>query len=237
LGLKSIVCGKGNDILSPPEAKTVLRAAEIKEFVTLTEFGGWALDAPTLDLVWSKLLEERPSTIIECGAGTSTMLFAKYATTKHRESIHIISLEQSVETKGRVERRLSEAGLGESVCIVAAPLSARSEYQFEAREMANMVAPPGGDWVFVDGPAGPEGCRTHTLLALAGYCRPGARWFLDDAFRDGELETLRFWSQSPGLSVEGIYPIGKGLATGTIEEPAQVAKTWGFGRPRFQASR
>ena len=223
LGLRSIARGKSADVLSPPKANGVLTTSEIKELATSAQCGGWALDAPTIDFVWSKLLEERPSTIIECGAGTSTMMFAKYANTKRGASIRVVSLEQSVETKERVERRLSEAGLDESVHIIAAPLSMQAEYQFGKSEMRDITAPVGCDWVFIDGPAGPNGCRTHTLLALAAYCRPSARWFLDDAFRDGELETLRLWSQNPGLSVEGIYPIGKGLATGKIEQPHRVA--------------
>jgi hypothetical protein len=224
LTLRTIVRGKRGDVLSPePEARVVLNTGEIKDLVNFAECGGWALDAPTIDFVWSKLLEERPSTIIECGAGTSTLLFAKYANTRHDASIRVVSLEQSVKTKERVERRLSEAGLGDPVHIIAAPLSVQAEYQFGKSEMRDVTAPVGCDWVFVDGPAGPNGCRTHTLLALAAYCRPSARWFLDDAFRDGELETLRQWSQNPGLSVEGIYPIGKGLATGKIEQPHLVA--------------
>ena len=224
LRLRSIAGGKDGDVLSPlPEKRPFLTTGEIKNVVAYTGCGGWALDAPTIDFVWSKLLEERPTTIIECGAGTSTMVFAKYAKTAPGTSTRVVSLEQSLETKARVEKHLSEAGLGGSVCILAAPLSPESEYQFEDGSMRDSTAPMGGDWVFVDGPAGPDGCRTHTLLTLAAYCRAGARWFLDDAFRDGELETLRLWSQNPGLSVEGIYPIGKGLATGKIERPQQVA--------------
>lgn len=224
LALRSIVRGKGSDVLSTqPEGSVVLTTDEIKDLITSTECGGWALDAPTIDFVWSKLLEERPSIIIECGAGTSTMLFAKYAKTRRGVSIRVVSLEQSIEAKGRVERRLFGAGLGEPVHIIAAPLSMEAEYQFGRGEIRDIIAAVGCDWVFVDGPAGPNGCRTHTLLALAAYCRPGARWFLDDAFRDGELETLRQWSQNPGLSVEGIYPIGEGLATGKIEQPHRVA--------------
>jgi len=49
---------------------------------------------------------------------------------------------------------------------------------------------------------------------LAKFSHHGARWFLDDAFRDGELGILRKWQRLPGIEVNGIYPIGKGLATG-----------------------
>jgi hypothetical protein len=136
-------------------------------------------------------------------------------------SASCIALEQNVETKSQVERQLTNVGGGASIQILHSPLSSRSEYQFDRSEMRRLTQPEGADWIFVDGPAGPDGCRTHTLPVLAQYSRPGAIWFLDDAFRDDELETLRVWSQTRGLTMEGIYPIGKGLATGKIEQPGR----------------
>ena len=53
---------------------------------------------------------------------------------------------------------------------------------------------------------------------LAPYSRAGTRWFLDDAFRDGELDILRNWARQPEFGVQGIVPIGKGLATGVIRK-------------------
>jgi len=100
---------------------------------------------------------------------------------------------------------------GEFVTVVHVPLR---EGPYDVGKLG--VVPPGGhvDWILIDGPSGPPGCRYWTLPALRGHCGPGARWFLDDAFRDGELAILRKWRNVSGIVVEGIYPIGKGLATG-----------------------
>jgi len=51
---------------------------------------------------------------------------------------------------------------------------------------------------------------------LERFARPDARWFLDDAFRDGELDCLREWNQQQRCSIAGIWPIG-GLAMGTVQ--------------------
>ena len=80
------------------------------------------------------------------------------------------------------------------------------------------------DWVLIDGPVGRPGCRAYTLPDLAPYCRPGARWFLDDAFRDPELKILSNWSENPDFAVDGILPTEKGLATGTVRSLAGASE-------------
>ncbi len=67
---------------------------------------------------------------------------------------------------------------------------------------------------WADGPSGPVGCRLGTISMLAKFSHHGARSLLDNTFRDGELEILQKWQQLPNIEVNGIYPIGKGLATG-----------------------
>ena len=218
---KSILGGSFVDVLAPGTAKAELKTPELRPLISVTQRGGWALDAATLDLVWNRLVQEQPKTVLECGAGTSTVMFAKYASMIGGENVRIVALEQDAETKSQVEHQLAQGGGNASIRILHSPLSPRSEYQFDRPEMRHLTQPEGADWIFIDGPAGPDGCRTHTLQVLAQYSRAGATWFLDDAFRDGELETLRVWSKTRGLTVEGIYPIGKGLATGKIEHPDQ----------------
>ena len=61
------------------------------------------------------------------------------------------------------------------------------------------------------------------FLFWRAFAVPGARWFLDDSFRDGELRVLNHWNRVHGIVVEGIYPIGKGLGVGIVTDPEQVA--------------
>ena len=123
--------------------------------------------------------------------------------------------------KEAVEKRLEACGLKQFVTILHAPISKRGDYQFDANELRKHLGSQEVDWLIIDGPAGPEGCRVSTLPFLARFCRPGARWFLDDAFRDGELKFLNHWDSIPGIEVERIYPIGKGLGAGVVNDPEQ----------------
>lgn len=72
------------------------------------------------------------------------------------------------------------------------------------------------DWILIDGPAGSPGCRFNTLPTLLRFCHVGTRWFIADAFRDAEMKVLHQWQNIQNIAVEGIYPIGKGLATGQV---------------------
>lgn len=75
------------------------------------------------------------------------------------------------------------------------------------------------------------GRRVRTAVGLQRFLRwhniavQGARWFLDDAYRDGELEVLNKWTGLTGIIVDGIYPIGKGLGTGFVTDPGNVRQT------------
>jgi hypothetical protein len=192
-----------------------LRVQELRELLFEDHVGTWALDARSLEFLWRKLLQDRPNTIIECGAGASTLMLARYAAHVSGAPVVVISFEQDPSVKAQVEQRL--AALGASTCrVLHAPVSASGDYAFDIVAAAEQLGSRRADWLLLDGPAGPDGCRLSTLPQLSPLCRAGARWFLDDAFRAGELGILREWQTMPGIHVDGIHPIGKGLATGTL---------------------
>ena len=202
-----------------------LRSPELQQLLGNDLLGTWALDVPTIDFLWERMERDLPKNIIECGAGISSLILARHATSHFSGSDVpplILSLEQSLQVKEETESRLARHGLSKQVRILHAPLSAEGRYLPDLNELDEHLKEERIDWLFIDGPAGPDGCRVWTLPLLSRLCRPGARWFLDDAFRDGELQALREWSQMPGVIVEGIYPIGKGLATGVVKDPRGV---------------
>jgi len=191
-----------------------LRVPSLRELLRDDQVGTWALDTGSIEFLWHRLLADRPRTIIECGAGASTLVLARYAAQAGTD-VAVTSFEQDEQVKRRTEARL--AALGVSACqVMHAPVSADGEYLFDLAATAMRLGARRADWLLIDGPAGPDGCRRSTLPQLAPLCRPGARWFLDDAFRAGELGILREWQSIPGIRVDGIHPIGKGLATGTV---------------------
>ena len=198
------VPGRGDD-LAVPELQTLLQGDVL---------GIWSLDRHSIALLWRELLKDRPATILEFGAGLSTLVLARYAVMQPGR--RVISIEQHLETKQRTEARLAAAGLAHSVTILHAPVTTEGKYQLDSEAVSESLARRRVNWVLIDGPNGPPGCRVWTLPPVVGFCAPGARWFLDDAFRDGELRALETWTRWRAVRVEGIYPCGKGIATGLV---------------------
>jgi hypothetical protein len=212
------ISGLSNPLSPPPDAivkrEDRLGIEELSQLGAEDFVGGWALDPATIRLLWRQLWLDRPRVIVEWGSGVSTVVFAVYAAlsrSRHGRQCVVLAMEQDVRFKAETERRLEKENLSEFATLFHAPVR---EGPYDLVRLG--AAPPerAVDWILIDGPSGPPGCRSWTLPALRGHCGSGARWFLDDGFRDGELAILQQWSNVPGVVVHGIYPIGKGLATG-----------------------
>jgi hypothetical protein len=198
---------------------SALSDPELARILEKDELGTWALDVASIEVLWEKLQADQPAAVMEFGAGVSTVLLARYAQWREEtraERPIIISLEQDAGVREKVEQRLASLGMSEGVHVMHAPLSETSRYRIDLEQLKQRLNGRAFDWLLIDGPAGPEGCRDSTLPDVMALCRDGARWFLDDALRDGELGILRAWSRLRGVEVEGIYPIGKGLASGRL---------------------
>jgi hypothetical protein len=196
---------------------------DLADFLRDDLITGWTLDGETITFLWNLLQQEQPKVIIECGAGLSTLVFARgfetygFSSSKPRS---LVSLEQNLWVKRAVETRLQRCGLEQYVNVMHSPISKRKgEYLLDPDRLRARLGSEKADWVVIDGPAGPDGCRGSTLPLLAQFCRPGARWFLDDAYRDGELQVLHDWDALGGISVDGVAPIGKGLGMGVVNDP------------------
>jgi len=216
--------------LAATPAQTIdasLPVKDLSDFLRDDLITGWTLDGETITFLWNLLQQEQPRVIIECGSGLSTLVFARGFETYgfgSSNSCSLVSLEQNLWVKKAVETRLQACGLEHHVSVMHSRVSrARGEYQLDPNTLRAHLGSEKADWVVIDGPAGPDGCRASTLPLLAQFCRPGARWFLDDAYRDGELEVLNNWRGLTGVRVEGIYPIGKGLGVGVVSDPEHVS--------------
>jgi hypothetical protein len=217
-----IVLPENNPIFPPYEllrstGKT-LGIPVLERFLSDDILGDWALDAQTIRFIWTLLWKDRPQVILECGSGISTIVFAVYASlyfSLTKKDCHIISLEQDLSFRIRLENRLKENNLDRFVNVLYCPLDEHFFYDLHNLEL--LLVDKCVQWVLIDGPSGPPGCRYGTLPSLLKFCCPKAKWFLDDAFRDAELQILRRWQRESGIIVEGIYPIGKGLAVGYVK--------------------
>jgi hypothetical protein len=148
---------------------------------------------------------------------------SEYSYPEH--AVHVYSVEQNEAEKERIEKRLTSLGLARYVTIFYAPVSDEGKYGTDVTAIDNELGNKKIDWLIIDGPASDlDGVRHWTLPQLAAFCGPATKWFLDDALRDGELAALKRWIGIPGVSVEGVYMAGKGLAAGTIEGPKAIGR-------------
>lgn len=201
-----------------------LQVRELRQLLCNDVLGDWALDGTTIELLWGVMQLTSPKVIIECGAGISTLVLAKYASLSSSNFVNpctVFSLEQDIQVKQEIDAKLMKNKLERYIHVLHVPVSDMGEYKLCINKLWKELGIEKADLLLIDGPLGPEGCRLSTLPLLARFCRPGARWFLDDALRNGELWILRKWSCLPGVRVEGIYPLGKGLGTGVVEDPHQ----------------
>ncbi len=227
LGVTARRMGLGADSLVPQRLNLDVRragprAAGLQPPVVL---GRWTLDADALRVLETCLERVRPGTIIECGAGVSTIVLATYcraaAVTPSPLVPHTYSLEQDLDHAARTRRALARRGLSGFATVLHAPLSrlggtATPCYDIEASGLRAQIADRRVDLVLIDGPAGPDAARLETLPSIAGFCRDRATWLLDDALRLGELVVLSEWLRRGLISDLRLLPIGKGLAVGLL---------------------
>lgn len=202
-----------------------LNILELKNALKGEILGKWSLDKITLEFLWKKILLEQPKIIIECGSGVSTLMFAVYTRVFYEMNSYlptIISLEQKPEIKKAIEERLKGIGLKNAVKVVYSQVNDVGNYIGDMRVIKETLGSNKADLVLIDGPFGPPGCRVNTIYTLSKFCKRNTKWFLDDSFRNGELWILRQWDSMPGVQVEGIYPLGKGLGVGEIVDPTAI---------------
>lgn len=202
-----------------------VRDPDFRAMLPGLRLGIWSLTAEAIEYLTARLASDSPDTVLECGCGVSTLLLGHYARSqgrRHNRTVQIISLEQSHDEKVRIERDLVRFDLSRYVQIVEAPLSPDGRYLFDPSVIHQLLKGRKVDWILIDGPFGPQGCRRFTLPLIAPFCRPGTLWFLDDALRDGELEALGEWAGTPGLVVIGILPLSKGIGSGILTNPSLI---------------
>ena len=193
------------------EALTGLNAL-IHPNLPLPALRDWAGSPDFLLELARKVIAQKPTTIVECSCGASTLVSAHAC--RLVGSGHVYSLEHEPKFAQETRDRLKEAGLEQWASVIDAPLETL-DLLGEEFPWYSLTSLPDLkiDMLVVDGPPAP-------LRPLARYpagpkllprLAPGAVVLIDDASRPDEREIVKRWLlEFPELHLQTI-PAEKGL--------------------------
>jgi predicted O-methyltransferase YrrM len=175
----------------------------------------WAASPDLLVVLVDLVITERPSLVLECGSGASTLWLA-LAMRRFGIDGRIVALDHDPVFGGRTRDLLARHGVGDLAEMRDAPLETFSldgqDYEWYARKAWEDLT--GIDLLFVDGPpatTGPQ-ARYPALPLLAGSLSPAATAVLDDLIVPDMQEVLRLWLDAyPEFTAE-ILPLEKQAA-------------------------
>ena len=176
---------------------------------------GWAASPDLLMVLVDLVITERPSLVVECGSGASTLWLA-LAMRRFEIDGRIIALDHDPVFGGKTRDFLARHDVGDLAEVRDAPLESFSldgeTYSWYARRAWEDLT--GIDLLFVDGPPAATGhqARYPALPLLSGSLSPVATVVLDDLVVPDMQKVLRRWLDAyPDFGSE-ILPLEKQAA-------------------------
>jgi predicted O-methyltransferase YrrM len=176
---------------------------------------GWAASPDLLLVLVDQLIEQRPSLVVECGSGASTLWLA-LAMRRFGIDGRIVALDHDPVFAASTRGFLTRHGVADLAEVRDAPLEdfslAGGSYSWYAREAWKDLT--GIDLLFVDGPPAATGdkARYPALPLLREALSPAATVILDDLVVPDMQETLRLWLDAFPEFGSQILPLEKQAA-------------------------
>lgn len=169
---------------------------------------GWAASPDVIVFLTRELRRTRPSVVVECGSGASTVWMAMAARTAGIET-RIVALEHEAVYAAETRRLLVECGVDHLAEVRDAPLVPLSipDYDGPWYDRAALEDLHDIGLMFVDGPPGITHpmARFPALPLMREQLSPTATVVLDDLIRDEEQSIAELWTDLyPEFSVERI---------------------------------
>src|SRR5487761_375972 len=176
---------------------------------------GWAASPDLLMVLVDLVIAERPSLVVECGSGASTLWLA-LAMRRFKIDGRIVALDHDPVFGAKTRDLLARHDVGDLAEVRDAPLESFSldgeTYSWYARRAWEDLT--GIDLLFVDGPPATTGhqARYPALPLLSSSLSPVATAVLDDLVVPDMQEVLRLWLDAhPDFGSE-ILPLEKQAA-------------------------
>jgi Methyltransferase domain len=176
---------------------------------------GWAASPDLLLVLVDQVITQRPSFVVECGSGASTLWLA-LALRRFGIDGRIVALDHDPVYAGKTREFLARHGVGDLAEVRDAPLEdfslADGTYSWYARRAWEDLT--GIDLLFVDGPpaATRSKARYPALPLLREALNPAATVVLDDLVVPDMQETLRLWLDACPEFGSEILPLEKQAA-------------------------
>jgi predicted O-methyltransferase YrrM len=190
-------------------------SAVLPAYDVLPATRGWAASPDLLVVLVDLVITERPSLVVECGSGASTLWLA-LAMRRFGIDGRIIALDHDPVFGGKTRDLLARHDVGDLAEVRDAPLESFSldgeTYSWYARRAWEDLT--GIDLLFVDGPPATMGhqARYPALPLLSGSLSPVATAVLDDLVVPDMQKVLRLWLDAyPEFGAE-ILPLEKQAA-------------------------
>jgi predicted O-methyltransferase YrrM len=157
---------------------------------------GWAASPDLLAVLVDLVVAERPSLVVECGSGASTLWLA-LAMRRFGIDGRIVALDHDPVFGGKTRDLLARHDVGDLAEVRDAPLESFSldgeTYSWYARRAWQDLT--GIDLLFVDGPPATTGhlARYPALPLLSGALSPVVTAVLDDLVVPDMQKVLRLW--------------------------------------------
>jgi predicted O-methyltransferase YrrM len=176
---------------------------------------GWAASPDLLMVLVDLVITERPSLVVECGSGASTLWLA-LAMRRFGIDGRIIALDHDPIFGGKTRDFLARHDVGDLAEVRDAPLESFNldgeTYSWYARGAWEDLA--GVDLLFVDGPPATTGhqARFPALPLLTGSLSPIVTVVLDDLVVPDMQKVLRLWLDAYPEFDSEILPLEKEAA-------------------------
>ena len=172
--------------------QSLARSLGLEKPLPVTE--NWSAAPDFLDAISRFCLQHKPSTIVECSSGTSSIVLAQCC---HQNEIgHVYSLENGDEFAGNTRKQLEDFSLAEYCMVLDAPLIDHS-VNAESFRWYDMAGLPDVeiDLLVIDGPPGfiQKHSRYPALPLLYEKLAERCVIYLDDAARDDEQQLVARW--------------------------------------------
>jgi predicted O-methyltransferase YrrM len=175
----------------------------------------WAASPDLIVVLVDLVIAERPSLIVECGSGASTLWLA-LAMRRFKIDGRIIALDHDPVFGGKTRDFLARHDVGDLAEVRDAPLEGFSldgeTYSWYARQAWEDLA--GIDLLFVDGPPAATGhqARYPALPLLSGSFSPAATVVVDDLIVPDMQKVLGLWLDAYPEFGSEILPLEKQAA-------------------------